>query len=78
MITAEQIRGARAMLRWSARKLAEMSGVSVPTIQRMESAVGVPKSISTNLDSIRRTLEDAGIAFIDDDEGPGVRLRKIR
>jgi transcriptional regulator with XRE-family HTH domain len=78
MITAEQIRGARAMLRWSARKLAEMSGVSVPTIQRMESAVGVPKSISTNLDSIRRTLEDAGITFIDDDEGPGVRLRRIR
>jgi transcriptional regulator with XRE-family HTH domain len=77
MITAEQIRGARAMLRWSARKLAEMSGVSVPTIQRMESAVGVPRSISTNLDSIRRTLEDAGIAFIDD-EGPGVRLRKIK
>jgi transcriptional regulator with XRE-family HTH domain len=78
MITAEQIRGARAMLRWSARKLAEMSGVSVPTIQRMESAVGVPKSISTNLDSIRRTLEDAGITFIDDDEGLGVRLRRIR
>ncbi len=66
------------MLRWSARKLAEMSGVSVPTIQRMESAVGVPKSISTNLDSIRRTLEVAGIAFIDDDEGSGVRLRKIK
>ena len=77
MITAAQIRGARAMLRWSARKLAEMSGVSVPTIQRMESAPGVPKSISTNLDSIRRTLEEAGIVFInEDEEGPGVRLRK--
>ena len=79
MITAEQIRGARAMLRWSAKKLAEESGLSWPTIQRMESAVGVPSGLSKNLDLIQRTLEDAGIIFIgEDDQGPGVRLRKTR
>jgi hypothetical protein len=67
------------MLRWSAKKLSEMSGVSLPTIQRMESVPGVPKSISTNLQTIQRTLEDAGVIFIDeDDEGPGVRLKKSR
>ena len=77
MLTAEQIRGARGMLRWSATKLAEMSGVSLPTIQRMESVQGVPKSLSTNLQAIQRAFEDAGVVFIDqsEDSGPGVQLR---
>jgi predicted transcriptional regulator len=77
MLTAEQIRGARSMLRWSATKLAEMSGVSLPTIQRMESVQGVPKSLSTNLQAIQSALEDAGVVFIDQNRegGPGVRLK---
>ena len=77
MITAEQIRGARAMLRWSAKKLAEVSGISIPTIQRMEAATGVPTSISKNLETIERTLRAAGIIFIDDGSaGPGIRLKE--
>ena len=77
MLTSEQIRGARGMLRWSAAKLAEMSGVSMPTIQRMESVEGVPKSLSTNLQAIQSAFEDAGVVFIDQSEerGPGVQLR---
>ncbi len=79
MITAEQIRGARAMLRWSAKKLAEESGLSWPTIQRMESAEGVPSGLSKNLELVQRCLENAGVVFIDeDDEGPGVRLKKTK
>jgi transcriptional regulator with XRE-family HTH domain len=79
MLTSAQIRGARAMLRWSASKLSEMSGVSLPTISRMELSQGVPKSLSTNLQAIQNALEDAGVIFIDEDEeGPGVRLRKSR
>ena len=67
------------MLRWSASKLAEMSGVSLPTISRMELAQGVPKSLSTNLQAIQNALEEAGVIFIEEDEeGPGVRLRKSR
>ncbi len=67
------------MLRWSASKLSEMSGVSLPTISRMELSQGVPKSLSTNLQAIQNALEDAGVIFIDEDEeGPGVRLRKWR
>ncbi len=67
------------MLRWSASKLSEMSGVSLPTISRMELSQGVPKSLSTNLQAIQNALEDAGVIFIDEDEeGPGVRLRKSR
>ena len=77
MLTSEQIRGARGMLRWSAAKLAEMSGVSLPTIQRMESVEGVPKSLSTNLQAIQSAFEDAGVVFIDQSEerGSGVQLR---
>ena len=79
MITAEQMRGARAMLRWSAEKLAKEAGVSWPTIQRMEAADGVPSSISKNLQAVQRTLEDAGIVFIDENGGGvGVRLRDRR
>ena len=77
MITAEQIRGARAMLRWSAKQLAEQAGLSWPTVQRMESTQGVPSGLSRNLELVQRALEGAGIIFIDeDDEGPGVRLKK--
>ena len=65
------------MLRWSAKKLAEASGLSWPTIQRMESSRGVPSGLSKNLELVQRTLEEAGIIFIDEnDEGPGVRLKK--
>ena len=78
MITGEQIRGARAMLRWSAKDLADASGLGTATIQRMESTPGVPKSLATNLEFIQRTLEDAGIIFIEEEKygaGPGGRLR---
>ena len=76
MVTADQIRAARALLRWSARELSERSGVSLPTIQRMESGEGVPGGRSRNLDAVMRTLEEAGVAFIfENGGGPGVRFR---
>jgi transcriptional regulator with XRE-family HTH domain len=79
MLVAAQIRAARALIRWSAQKLADESGVSWTTIQRMESAADVPSAMARNLKSIQDTLEDAGVIFIDeDDEGSGVRLRKSR
>ena len=77
MITAEQIRAARALLRWSAQDLADRSGIGFRTIQRFESERGIPASRSKNLVTIRKVLEEAGIIFIDEDElGPGVRLRE--
>ncbi len=77
MITAEQIRAARALLRWSARDLADRSGIGFRTIQRFEGERGIPGSRSKNLMTIRRVLEDAGVIFIDQNEesGPGVKLR---
>ena len=79
MLTAAQIRAARALVRWSAHELAANSGVSWTTIQRMESQDGVPSAITRNIEKIQKTLEKAGVIFIDEDEeGPGVRLRKSR
>ncbi len=76
MITASQIRAARALLRWSAEKLAEQSDLSWKTIQRLESAKGVPSSNVKTLEAIKTTLEAAGVTFInaEDHLGPGVRL----
>lgn len=77
MITAEQIRAARALLGWSQPKLVETSGVSLPTIVRMESAIGPGRSSASNVDAVRRALVEAGVLFLERDEmgGPGVRLK---
>ena len=76
MMTAGQIRAARALLRWSAAELAAISGLSERTLQRMEATEGIPAGLSRNLELVQKTLEGAGIIFIDSDElGPGVRLR---
>jgi transcriptional regulator with XRE-family HTH domain len=80
MITAAQLRAARALLGVDQRRLAELSGLSVPTIQRMEASDGV---IRGNVDSLMKLitgLETAGIELIGDGMtsqggGRGVRLR---
>jgi transcriptional regulator with XRE-family HTH domain len=80
MITAAQLRAARALLGVDQRQLAELSGLSVPTIQRMEASDGV---IRGNVDSLMKLiagLESAGIELIGDGMtsqggGRGVRLR---
>ncbi len=75
MLTSDQIRAARALLRWSAQKLAEEVGLGISTIQRMEAALGVPRASARNLDAVQRILEAAGVVFIDaNGGGPGVRL----
>ena len=81
MITAAQLRAARALLGIDQRKLAELSGLSLPTIQRMEASEGV---IRGNVDSLMKlvsALDSAGIELISDNAtsaagGRGVRLRK--
>lgn len=75
MITSCQIRAARALINWSARELADKSGMGVATVRRMELAEGVPSSNAKNLELIRRTLETLGVEFIGTPEDrPGVRL----
>ncbi len=80
MITAAQLRAARALLGIDQRELAEMSDLSVPTIQRMEASEDV---IRGNVDSLMKligALDAAGIELIGEgavsqDGGRGVRLK---
>jgi transcriptional regulator with XRE-family HTH domain len=77
VITASQIKGARAMLGLSQRDLAELASVGLATVQRIELTAEIRGSAET-IWKIQTALENAGVRFIpaDDTEGPGVRLKK--
>jgi hypothetical protein len=76
-LTSDQIRAARALLRWSAVDLAQASAVGANTIRRAEVADGGTALTTANDLAIRRALEEAGVEFIDENGGgAGVRLRK--
>lgn len=77
MITSSQIRAARALIKWSAKKLADEAGIGISTVQRMEKSDGVPSGSTRNLNLIETTLEKAGVEFIPENGGgAGVRIRK--
>jgi len=80
MISAAQLRAARALVGIDQRRLADLSGLSVPTIQRMEASDGV---IRGNVDSLMKliaALEKSGVELINEGSasqggGRGVRLK---
>ena len=75
-LTSQQIRAARALLRWRAQDLARASAVGVATIRRAELAEGETSMTAPNDMAVRRALEAAGVEFIDENGGgAGVRLR---
>jgi predicted transcriptional regulator len=83
MITAAQLRAARALLGIDQRTLAAMAGVSLPTIQRMEASEGNVRGIVDTLTKVIEALNAAGIELIADNArseggGRGVRLRQPR
>lgn len=63
------------MLRWSARDLAERSGLSLSTIKRMQAADGVPSASGKNLELVQRAIEQMGVKFTNGDE-PGVKMSR--
>jgi predicted transcriptional regulator len=76
-ISIRQVKAARALLGWTQPDLAAASGVSVPTIARLESEDGTLGGRASTGDAIRAALESAGVIFVaENGEGPGVRLRK--
>jgi transcriptional regulator with XRE-family HTH domain len=80
MITAAQLRAARALLGMDQRQLAELAGLSVPTIQRMEGSEGVIRGNVDSLMKLVNALDSAGIALIgagavSPGGGRGVRLK---
>lgn len=80
MITARQMKAARALLGIDQRTLAERSGVSLPTIQRMEASEDNVRANVDTLVKVVQALEQAGIELIGEgtasaEGGRGVRLR---
>ncbi len=80
MITAAQLRAARALLGHDQRQLAELSGLSVPTIQRMEASEGVIRGNVDLLMKLIAALDGAGVRLIGEGEaspegGRGIRLK---
>ena len=75
MLTSEQIRAARALLRWDQKELAKAANISVQTIKRLEAIRGKVSAYTGTMEAITKALEAAGVAFTNDDE-PGVRLRR--
>jgi transcriptional regulator with XRE-family HTH domain len=77
LITSDQIRAARALLRWSGKELAEKSGIGFSTLMKMESDPGVPNSNFKTFDAIKKAFEDAGVEFTGSpDSQAGVRWKK--
>src|SRR5216110_2779210 len=82
MITANQLRAARALLNIDQRQMAELADLSVPTIQRMEASDGVVRGNVDSLMKLVGALEAAGIELITEGAvsaqgGRGVRLTKL-
>ena len=82
MLTAAQMKAARALVGMEQKTLAARSGVSLPTIQRMETSNGVVRGVIETLMKVMDALEAAGVEFINEGMisnggGRGVRLRRV-
>jgi predicted transcriptional regulator len=80
MLTGEQMRAARALLRMEQKELSELSEVSLPSIKRLEGISGPITSVRVStVAAIEKAFEERGIIFLADGEtttgGAGVRLR---
>lgn len=80
MITSAQLRAARALLGIDQKKLAELAGLSVPTVQRMESREDMNRGNVDSLMKLIAALDAAGVEIIGEGSaslrgGRGVRLK---
>ena len=80
MITGGQMRAARALLAIDQKRLAELAGLSVPTIQRMEASPGTVRGVVDSLTRVVAALDAAGVDLLGDNVpstggGRGVRLK---
>jgi transcriptional regulator with XRE-family HTH domain len=75
-VSIKQIKAARGLLGWSQEAIAKASGVSIPTVKRLEAAGGDLGGRPATGEKIIAALEKAGVEFLDD--GRGVRLKVPR
>lgn len=73
-ISVGQLRAARGLIGWSQSDLAKSAAVGRATIAEFES--GKREPYPRTLDLLQRALEAAGVIFLDNGEGPGVKLKK--
>ena len=83
MITGAQMRAARALMNIDQKRLAQLSGLSLPTIQRMETSDGVVRGNVDSLMKLVSALDEVGIELIGENgpsqgRGRGVRLKEVR
>ena len=81
MLTAAQLKASRALVGMEQKALSQASGVSLPTIQRMEASNGTVRGVIESLTKVMAALEAAGVEFINEGAsssggGRGVRLRR--
>jgi hypothetical protein len=77
LLTSEQLRAARAILRLEQKRLSELSTVSLATIKRLEAIPGELSANRPTIAALQRALESGGVEFIDENGGgAGIRLRK--
>lgn len=79
MITGAQMKAARALLGIDQKELARLSGVSLPTIQRMEASDGIVRAVVDSLEKVVNAVNEAGVELIaagarSEGSGWGVRL----
>jgi transcriptional regulator with XRE-family HTH domain len=76
-VSIRQIKAARALLGWSQDELATRSGISVPTIKRLEAADGEIGGRTETREAVIAALKEAGIEFIPENGGgAGLRIAK--
>ena len=75
-VSIEQVKAARALLRWSQKDLSVASGISDPTIKRLEAGTGQIGGRNETVNAIYSALVSAGVEFIPENGGgAGVRLK---
>lgn len=82
MITGSQMKTGRALLCIDQRKLARLSGLSLPTIQRMEACSDTVRGNVESLMKVVDALQRAGVELIAEGadslaRGRGVRLQLV-
>ena len=81
MISASQLRAARALLGIDQKQLAGLAGISLPTIQRMEASTGTVRGTIDTLTRVVEAIEAAGVELISNEQpsqglGRGVRFKE--
>lgn len=78
VISANQMRAARALVDMSQSELARLTGISLPTLRNMENdKIGPQRSLAGNVEKVIAALRAAGVEFIErNGGGPGVRMRE--